>query len=158
MAAPRCCLLAGEFFVAVSATFRMLYMFVVIEHNTRRLAHVTNECHRRLDPATVAGSRGERRTCGSIRFGIFRNSFMTSAFRCRMLSVVDRSRSAIKIGVTRPRERCQAPRRFDQSLGSRGIAISHASPKTKSLVTARRQCLEWLISLSEAHLRGILKC
>ena len=29
-----------DFFVAVTATFRMLYVFVVIEHGTRRLAHI----------------------------------------------------------------------------------------------------------------------
>ena len=33
-------ILACDFFVAVTATFRMLYVFVVIEHRTRRLAHV----------------------------------------------------------------------------------------------------------------------
>jgi hypothetical protein len=33
-------ILACDFFVAVSATFRMLYVFVVIEHGTRPLAHV----------------------------------------------------------------------------------------------------------------------
>ena len=33
-------ILACDFFVAVTATFRMLYVFVVIEHGTRRLKHV----------------------------------------------------------------------------------------------------------------------
>ena len=33
-------ILACDFFVAVTATFRMLYVFVVIEYGTRRLAHV----------------------------------------------------------------------------------------------------------------------
>src|SRR5438093_10805953 len=33
-------IVACDFFVAVTATFRMLYVFVVIEHSTRRLAHV----------------------------------------------------------------------------------------------------------------------
>jgi hypothetical protein len=33
-------IIACDFFVAVTATFRMLYVFVVIEHGTRRLAHV----------------------------------------------------------------------------------------------------------------------
>jgi putative transposase len=33
-------ILACDFFVAVTATFRMLYVFVVIEHGRRRLAHV----------------------------------------------------------------------------------------------------------------------
>ena len=33
-------ILACDFFVAVTATFRILYVFVVIEHSTRRLAHI----------------------------------------------------------------------------------------------------------------------
>jgi transposase InsO family protein len=33
-------IIACDFFVAVTATFRMVYVFVVIEHGTRRLAHV----------------------------------------------------------------------------------------------------------------------
>jgi len=33
-------ILACDFFVAVTVTFRMLYVFVVIEHGTRRLKHV----------------------------------------------------------------------------------------------------------------------
>ena len=33
-------ILACDFFIAVTATFRMLYVFVVIEHGTRRLKHV----------------------------------------------------------------------------------------------------------------------
>jgi len=33
-------ILACDFFIAVTATFRMLYVFVVIEHSTRRLAHI----------------------------------------------------------------------------------------------------------------------
>ncbi len=30
-------IIAGDFFVAVTATFRFLYVFVVVEHCTRRL-------------------------------------------------------------------------------------------------------------------------
>jgi hypothetical protein len=33
-------IIACDFFVAITATFRMLYVFVVIEHSTRRLAHI----------------------------------------------------------------------------------------------------------------------
>ena len=33
-------ILACDFFVAVTATFRMLYVFAVIEHRTRRLRHI----------------------------------------------------------------------------------------------------------------------
>ena len=52
-------ILACDFFVAVTATFRLLYVFVVIEHGTRRLAHIHGESDRGLDAAAVAGSRGE---------------------------------------------------------------------------------------------------
>jgi len=38
-------ILACDFFVAVTVTFRMLYVFVVIEHGTRRLAHVNVTTH-----------------------------------------------------------------------------------------------------------------
>jgi hypothetical protein len=42
-------ILACDFFVAVTATFRMLYVFVVIEHGTRRLAHVSATAHPSAD-------------------------------------------------------------------------------------------------------------
>jgi hypothetical protein len=38
-------ILACDFCVAVTATFRTLYVFVVIEHGTRRLAHVNVTTH-----------------------------------------------------------------------------------------------------------------
>jgi hypothetical protein len=38
-------ILACDFFVTVTATFRLLYVFVVIEHGTRRLAHVNVTTH-----------------------------------------------------------------------------------------------------------------
>jgi len=42
-------ILACDFFVAVTAGFRMLYVFVVIEHGTRRLAHVNVTAHPSAD-------------------------------------------------------------------------------------------------------------
>jgi putative transposase len=42
-------ILACDFFVAVTATFRMLYVFVVIEHGTRRLAHLNVTAHPSAD-------------------------------------------------------------------------------------------------------------
>ena len=38
-------ILACDFFVSVTATFGLLYVFVVIEHGTRRLAHVNVTTH-----------------------------------------------------------------------------------------------------------------
>jgi putative transposase len=42
-------ILACDFFVAVTATFRMLYVFVVIEHSTRRLVHINVTAHPNAD-------------------------------------------------------------------------------------------------------------
>ena len=42
-------ILACDFFVAVTATFQLLYVFVVIEHGRRRLAHVSVTKHPTAD-------------------------------------------------------------------------------------------------------------
>ena len=42
-------ILACDFFVVITATFRMLYVFVVIEHVARRLAHVNVTAHPSTD-------------------------------------------------------------------------------------------------------------
>jgi len=42
-------ILACDFFIAVTATFRVLYVFVVIEHGSRRLAHVNVTAHPSAD-------------------------------------------------------------------------------------------------------------
>src|SRR4030081_859903 len=39
-------ILACDFFIAVTATFRMLYVLVVMEHASRRLVHVNVTAHR----------------------------------------------------------------------------------------------------------------
>src|SRR3989442_4986399 len=59
-------IIACDFFVAVTATFRMLYVFVVIEHSSRRLAHVNVTANPRADWTLqqlrdVGGSRGSHR-------------------------------------------------------------------------------------------------
>ena len=60
-------ILACDFFVAVTATFRMLYVFVVIEHGTRRLAHVNVTAHPSADWTLQQlrdGRRGRRTGIG----------------------------------------------------------------------------------------------
>ena len=37
--------MSADFFVAVTATFRLLYVFVVIEHRSRRLIHCNVTAH-----------------------------------------------------------------------------------------------------------------
>jgi hypothetical protein len=42
-------ILACDFFIAVTATFRVLYVFVVIEHGSRRLAQLNVTAHPSAD-------------------------------------------------------------------------------------------------------------
>jgi putative transposase len=126
-------ILACDFFVAVTATFRMLYVFVVIEHGTRRLAHVNVTAHPSADWTlqqlrTVVGEAGARQYLIHDRDKIF-------------------------------------ARRLDDSIRALGIAVLRspvASPKANAICervigTIRRECLDWMIPLSEMHLRSILK-
>ena len=126
-------ILACDFFVAVTATFRMLYVFVVIEHGTRRLAHVNVTAHPSADWTlqqlrAVVGEEGARQYLIHDRDKIF-------------------------------------AKHLDDSIRALGIEVLRspiASPKANSICervigTIRRECLDWMIPLSEVHLRSILK-
>ena len=126
-------ILACDFFVAVTATFRMLYVFVVIEHGTRRLAHVNVTAHPSADWTlqqlrAVVGEESGHQYLIQDRDKIFARH-------------LDDSIRALSIGVLRS---------------------PVASPKANAICervigTIRRECLDWMIPLSEAHLRAILK-
>src|SRR6266446_8681544 len=126
-------ILACDFFVAVTATFRMLYVFVVIEHGTRRLAHVNVTANASADWTlqqlrAVVGDEGAHQYLIHDRDKIF-------------------------------------SKHLDDSIRALGMAVLRspvASPKANSICervigTIRRECLDWMIPLSEAHLRSILK-
>src|SRR6202022_1206490 len=126
-------IVACDFFVAVTATFRMLYVFVVIEHGTRRLAHVNVTAHPSAEwtlqqlRAVVGGEGGHQ-------------------------------------DLIHDRDKIFA-RHLDGAVRALGLEVLRspvASPKANSICervigTIRRECLDWLIPLSEAHLRSILK-
>jgi putative transposase len=126
-------ILACDFFVAVTATFRLLYVFVVIEHGTRRLAHVNVTANPSADWTlqqlrAVVGEEGAHQYLLHDRDKIF-------------------------------------ARHLDESIGALGMKVLRsplASPKANSICervigTIRRECLDWMIPLSEAHLRLILR-
>ncbi len=126
-------ILACDFFVAVTATFRMLYVFVVIEHRRRRLAHVNVTAHPSADWTLqqlreVIGEDGNHKHL-----------------------IHDRDRIFSK--------------HLDDSIKALGLEVLRspvASPKANSICervigTIRRECLDWVIPMSEAHLRAILK-
>jgi len=127
-------ILACDFFVAVTATFRVLYVFVVIEHGTRRLAHVNVTAHPSADW-----------TLRQLREVIGDND--------------DRHKYLIH-----DRDRIFAAD-LDESIKALGIEVLRspfASPKANSLCervigTVRRECLDWLIPMSEAHLHLLLR-
>ena len=126
-------ILACDFFVAVTATFRMLYVFVVIEHGTRRLAHVNVTANPSAD-WTLQQLREAVGNGGGWRY------------------------------LIHDRDRIFA-RHLDDSIRALGVEVLRspiASPKANSIAervigTIRRECLDWMIPLSESHLHAILR-
>ena len=126
--------LACDFFVVVTATFRMLYVFVVIEHGTRRLRHVNVTANPTADWTLqqlreVVGEEGEHRYLIHDRDHIF-SKRLDESIEAQGLEVL---RSPV------------------------------ASPKANSICervigTIRRECLDWLIPVYAPHLRAIRTC
>ena len=125
-------ILACDFFVAVTADFRLLYVFVVIEHGSRRLLHVN-----------VTGHPNAAWTLQQLREVVGLDS------QHRFL-IHDRD------GI------CSTE--LDRSTGSLGITVLKTAPRSprmnaiceRVIGTIRRECLDWLIPLSETHLRTTL--
>jgi putative transposase len=126
-------ILACDFFIAVTATFRMLYVFVVIEHDTRRLRHVNVTTHPSAD-WTLQQLREVVADTDDHQYLIH-----------------DRDRIFAKY--------------LDDSIRALGLGVLRspfASPKANAICervigTIRRECLDWVIPMSEAHLRSILR-
>ena len=130
---PRRAIVACDFFVAVTATFRLLYVFVVIEHGSRRLLHLNVTAH-----PTAAWTLQQLREA---------------------LGYEDRYRYLIH-----DRDSIFA-KSLDESIERLGLKVLKSplrSPKANAICeraigTIRRECLDWLIPMSEGHLRAILR-
>jgi putative transposase len=126
-------ILACDFFVAVTATFRVLYVFVVIEHGTRRLAHMNVTSH----PSANWTLQQLREVVGDTD----NHKYL----------IHDRDAIFAK--------------RLDDSIRALGLEVLRSpisSPKANAICerligTIRRECLDWMIPMSEAHLRSILR-
>jgi transposase InsO family protein len=121
--------IACDFLVAVTSTFRVLYVLVVIEHHSRRLIHFN---------VTAQWTRQQLREA------------VGYAERYEYLL---HDRDAIFSA-----ELDASIRRF----GLRVLKSPPRSPKVNSICervigTIRRECLDWIIPLSEGHLRRTLK-
>ena len=126
-------ILACDFFVAVTATFRLLYVFIVIEHGTRRLAHVNVTAH----PSTGWTLQQLREVIGDAE--------------SHKYLIHDRDAIFAK--------------HLDNSIRALGVEVLRspvASPKANAICervigTIRRECLDWMLPMSRAHLRSILR-
>jgi putative transposase len=126
-------IISCDFAVLVTATFRMLYLFLVIEHRSRRLIHFNVTAH----PTSAWTLQQLREAIG------FEN-------QCRHL-IHDRDSifaehldaSIARLGVSvfkSPPHSPQANAICERLIG-----------------TIRRECLDWSIPLSKSHLRSILR-
>ena len=126
-------LVACDFFVAVTATFRSLYVFVVIEHGSRRLARVEVTAH----PSAAWTLQQLRELVGFDHAHRYLIHDRDSIFARHL----DDSIRALGLNVLKSPPHCPK----SNSICERVIG------------TIRRECLDWLIPLSERHLRSILK-
>jgi len=124
--------LACDFFVVVTATFRRLYVFVILDIGTRQLLH-WNVTEHPTAAWTIQQFRNGLPLDGAYRFlvhdrdGIFAPA-VDEALRSMSLQV-------LKTPVRTP----QANAYCERFIG-----------------TARRECLDWMIPLDERHLRRVL--
>jgi putative transposase len=125
-------IVACDFCVVVTATFRLLYVFVVMEHATRRILHVNVTAHPTA-PWTLQQLRDAMSSKHAYRFLIHDRDTIFS------------------------QEHDQRVRH----LGLRVLKTPTRSPQANALCerllgTLRRECLDFLIPLTEHHLRYLL--
>jgi len=126
-------LLARDFFVGVTASFRVLYVFVIMEVRTRRIAHCNVTTHPTADwtlqqfRETITGEKPYR----------FLIHDRDNIYSCELDSALKSMGLSI---LKTPFHAPQANAFCERLVGS-----------------IRRECLDFLIPLNERHLRRILK-
>ena len=126
-------IVACDFFLAVTVTFRALYVFVIIHHDSRRLIHINVTAH------------------------------PSAAWTLQQLREVVGDEDPYRY-VLHDRDSIFAMN-LDESIRHLGVTVLKSpphSPKANAICervigTIRRECLDWLIPMSEAHLRATLK-
>jgi putative transposase len=125
-------MLACDFFVAITARFRTLYVFVVLEVGTRRIVHwnvtehPTAEWTAQQFRAFVPGDQPQR--------------FLIHDRDCIYSAAVEGAVFAMGLTVLKTPVRCPQANAFCERL----------------IGTIHRECLDWLIVLNERHLRCVL--
>jgi transposase InsO family protein len=125
-------IVASDFCVAVTATFRVLYIFVIIEHASRKLLHVNVTAHPTAE-WTIQQFREAIPADHPYRILIHdRDTIFSKA--------VDQSVSHIGLRVIKTPVRTPVANSICERV----------------LGTLRRECLDFVISLNDKHLFGIL--
>ena len=125
--------MACDFFVAVTSTFRVLYVFIVIEHHSRRLIHRNVTAH----PSAQWTRQQLREELGYET----RYEYLIHGRDCIFSADLDESVKRLGLRVLK---------------GPPRSPIANAICE-RVIGTIRRECLDWLIPLSEAHLKQSLK-
>jgi putative transposase len=125
--------LASDFFVVVTATFRILYVFVVLEVGTRRILHWNVTAHPTADW-----------TAQQFRM-------IVPGDQAHRFVIHDRD-TIYSEGVDRTLER----------MGLRVLKTPVRAPQANAFCervigTIRRECLDFMIPTSERHVRAILR-
>ena len=126
-------IVAGDFCVVVTATFRLLYVFVVMEHGSRRVLH-----------ANVTRHPSANWTLQQVREAIppdHRYRYLIHDRDSSFSGELDTSVANFRLKVLR------TPFRVPQGN-------SHCE---RLLGTMRRECLNFMVPLGEGHLRRLLK-
>jgi transposase InsO family protein len=124
--------LASDFFVVVTATFQVMYVFIVLEVGTRRISHWNVSAHPTAD-----------RTAQQFRMivpGDQPHRFVIHDRDSIYAEGVDGTLEALGLTVLKTPARVPQANAFCERL----------------IGTIRRECLDFLIPLSERHLRAIL--
>ena len=125
--------LACDFFITVTARFRPVYVFIVLEVGTRRIIHWNVTEHPTVD-WTIQQFR-------AIVLGDQHQQFLIHDRDAIYAATVDDAVTAMGLTVLKTPVRCpQANACCERLIG-----------------TIRRECLDWLIVLNERHLRAILR-
>src|SRR4051812_33647678 len=126
-------ILASDFFIVVTATFRILYVFVVLEVGTRRIAHWNVTAHPTAE-WTAQQFRMIVRNDQPQRFVIHDRDTIYS-------EGVDRTLDAMGLTVLKTPGRAPQANAFCERV----------------IGTIRRECLDFMILMSERHVRATLR-
>jgi putative transposase len=126
-------IIACDFFVAVTATFRLVYALVVIEHGSRKLTHFNVTAN----PSTDWTLQQLREAVG------FSEQYRYLLHDRDRIFAIRLDDSLVGLGLKVLKSPPHSPRA--NAICERVIG------------SIRRECLDWLIPSSQSHLRMILK-